>query len=66
MNRTKKIILAVLLCFAGAAVFAPLIFISPDNIYEFYSLGFDEYIPVSAEHGSGISDLLELAKKGVK
>ena len=32
---------------------------SNDNIYDFYSLGFDEYIEVSAEHGTGINDLLE-------
>ena len=32
---------------------------SDDNIYDFYSLGFDEYIGVSAEHGSGVNDLLE-------
>ena len=33
---------------------------SNDNIYEFYSLGFEDYLSVSAEHGYGFSDLLEL------
>lgn len=32
-----------------------------ENKYEFYSLGFDEYIPISAEHGIGINKLLEVA-----
>ena len=32
---------------------------SNDNIYEFYSLGFEDYLSVSAEHGYGFSDLLE-------
>ncbi|MFA5407699.1 MAG: ribosome biogenesis GTPase Der [Bacilli bacterium] len=30
-----------------------------DNIYDFYELGFDEYIPVSAEHSDGINSLLD-------
>lgn len=30
-----------------------------DNIYEFYQLGFDTVIPVSAVHGSGIYDVLD-------
>jgi GTP-binding protein len=32
---------------------------SNDNIYDFYELGFDEYIPVSAEHSDGINSLLD-------
>ncbi len=32
-----------------------------DNLYEFYSLGFNEYIPISAEHGIGVNDLLKAA-----
>ncbi len=34
-----------------------------DNIYEFYSLGFNDYIEVSGEHGIGISDLLDTVTK---
>lgn len=34
------------------------------NMYEFYSLGFDEYYPISAEHGSGIKDMLTNICKG--
>lgn len=30
-----------------------------DNIYDFYELGFDDYIPVSGEHNIGIGDLLD-------
>ena len=30
-----------------------------DNIYDFYTLGFDYYIPVSGEHNTGLSDLLD-------
>lgn len=29
-----------------------------DNIYEFYALGFDDYVQVSGEHGYGIDELL--------
>ena len=35
-----------------------------ENMYEFYSLGFDEYIPVSAEHGTGVSELLKNVTDG--
>ena len=34
-----------------------------ENIYDFYSLGFDEYFPISAEHGTGINDLLKYITK---
>lgn len=37
--------------------------LSKDNIYDFYTLGFDEYISISAEHNIGISDLLECVCK---
>ena len=30
--------------------------LSNDNVYEFYSLGFDDYIPISAEHGNGVNE----------
>ncbi|MDD3048998.1 MAG: ribosome biogenesis GTPase Der, partial [Bacilli bacterium] len=30
-----------------------------ENIYDFYELGFDDYIPLSAEHNNGVNDLLE-------
>lgn len=30
-----------------------------DNIYEYYALGFETIIPVSAEHGSGVYDVLD-------
>ena len=30
-----------------------------DNIYEFYSLGFDEPIPTSSSHGVGVGNLLD-------
>ena len=32
---------------------------SLDNIYDFYQLGFDEYIQISAEHSDGINTLLD-------
>ncbi len=31
-----------------------------ENIYDFYELGFDEYIQISAEHSNGINDLLDV------
>lgn len=31
-----------------------------ENIYDFYSLGFDEYVAVSAEHAIGVHKLLDL------
>ncbi len=34
--------------------------LSSDNLYEFYSLGFDDYVNISAEHGRGVNDLLKL------
>ncbi len=37
---------------------------SLDNIYDFYSLGFDYYINISSEHNIGIDELLEEATKG--
>ena len=30
-----------------------------ENIYDFYSLGFDEYFPISAEKNFGINDMLD-------
>ena len=36
-----------------------------DNMYEFYSLGFDEYIGISAEHGTGVNELLKLMTEGL-
>ena len=30
-----------------------------DNIYDFYELGFDTYVPISAIHNTGYQDLLE-------
>lgn len=34
-----------------------------DNIYDFYELGFDDYITISAEHNLNISDLLDKVVK---
>lgn len=39
---------------------------SEDNIYEFYSLGFENYISVSAEHGYGVGELLEIVTSNLK
>ena len=33
--------------------------LAKDNFYDFYELGFEKYIPISAEHNEGIGDLLE-------
>lgn len=32
---------------------------SQEHIYDFYELGFDSYIPISAEHNTGIYELLD-------
>lgn len=32
-----------------------------ENAYEFYNLGFDNYVNISAEHGTGIDELLKIA-----
>ena len=37
-----------------------------DNSYEFYSLGFDDYVNISAEHGTGVNDLLKLMTEGLE
>lgn len=34
---------------------------SPDKVFEFYSLGLGEPYPVSAEHGTGVGDILDEA-----
>lgn len=40
--------------------------VSKDNIYNFYELGFDFYIPISAEQNSGIYALLDEITKDFK
>lgn len=35
-----------------------------NNIYEFYSLGFNEYFNISAEHGTGVKELLKYITNG--
>ena len=35
-----------------------------DNLYDFYELGFEHYIPISGEHGTNFDKLLEEATKG--
>ena len=40
--------------------------IGKNNMYEFYSLGFDEYVGVSAEHGTGVNELLSLMTEGLE
>ena len=37
---------------------------SKDNIYDFYELGFDHYIPISGEHGTGFDDLMKETLSG--
>jgi len=32
---------------------------SEEHVYDFYELGFDEYIPISAEHNTGMYELLD-------
>lgn len=36
---------------------------SQEHIYDFYELGFDEYIPISAEHNTGMYELLDSITK---
>lgn len=33
--------------------------LSEENMYDFFTLGFDEYVSISAEHNIGISDLMD-------
>ena len=33
---------------------------SQENMYDFYELGFDDYVPISAEHNTGIYELLDI------
>ncbi|HOZ53975.1 MAG TPA: ribosome biogenesis GTPase Der [Bacilli bacterium] len=40
--------------------------LSKDNIYDFYELGFDKYIQISAESNKGIYDLLDEITKDFK
>ena len=37
--------------------------LTEENMYDFYTLGFDEYISISAEHNIGISKLMKEATK---
>ena len=39
--------------------------IGQKNMYDFYSLGFDEYVNISAEHGTGVNELLKLMTEGL-
>ncbi len=34
-----------------------------DNVYDFYSLGFENYVTISAEHGTNFNQLLDLTVK---
>ena len=38
--------------------------LAESNMYEFYSLGFDSYVTISAEHNIGISDLFDKVFEG--
>ena len=38
--------------------------IGKENMYDFYSLGFDHYVGISAEHGTGMNELLDLMTEG--
>lgn len=40
--------------------------VAQDNMYDFYELGFDEYINISAEHNSNISGLLDSVTSNFK
>ncbi len=40
--------------------------IGSSNIYDFYSLGFDDYVNISAEHGTGVNELLKLMTDGME
>lgn len=40
--------------------------VGEENMYEFFSLGFDEYVNISAEHGTGINELLKLMTEGLE
>ena len=39
--------------------------LAESNMYEFYSLGFDNYVTISAEHNIGISDLFDKVFEGL-
>ena len=39
--------------------------LAESNMYEFYSLGFDSYVTISAEHNIGISDLFDKVFEGL-
>ncbi len=38
--------------------------LAEDNMYDFYSLGFNEFVSISAEHGTGVNELLKLITYG--
>ena len=40
--------------------------VTMDNIYDFYELGFDYYIPVSGSHNIGMDDLMDEVTSGFK
>ena len=37
-----------------------------ENIYDFYELGFDYYIPISGSHNLGMDDLMDEVTSGFK